>query len=160
MFELFTIIHFHSKFDFIYLVQKQNGVLGVAGCVFCVTNYIYVQALAINDSYSLNKFSKMSILLVWVCLKRFEFYLIDNNLRCLQHGGVYGITKVSLVKQKISCCKCLFKNIVIIHFGSIYGLCMHKNVIIVDIYNNFFEYIKIFLIICKMVIGVTCLPLE
>ena len=37
-------------------------------------------------------------------------------------GGVYGITKVSLVKQKISCCKCLFQNTVIVQDGSIYGL--------------------------------------
>ena len=64
MFEVFIIIDFHSKFDFIYLVQKQDGVLGVADCVFGVTNYTYVQALAINDSYSLIEFSKMSILLV------------------------------------------------------------------------------------------------
>ena len=142
------------------LVQKQDGVLGVADCVFCVTNYTCVQALAINDSYSLIEFSKMSILLVWVCLKRFVFYKIDNYLRCLQHGGIYGVTKVSLVKQKISCCECLFQNTVIVHFDSIYGLCMHKDVIIVIIYNCFFDYIKIFLILSKMVIGVTFLSLE
>ena len=52
----------------------------------------------------------------------------------MQQGGVYGVTKVSLVKQKISCCKCMFQNTVIVQFGSIYGLCMHKEVIIVDIY--------------------------
>ena len=54
----------------------------------------------------------------------------------------------------------LFKNIVIVPFGSIYGLCMHKQVIIVDIYNSYFEYIKIILFLCKMVIGVTFLSLE
>ena len=161
MFEVFIIIDFHSKFDFIYLVQKQDGVLGVADCVFCVTNYTCVQALAINDSYSLIEFSKMSILLVSVCLKRFVFYKIDNNLRCLQHGGVYGVTKVSWVKQKISCCECLFQNTVIVHFDSIYGLCMHKEVIIVVyICKSSFEYIKIFFFLCRMVIGVTFLSLE
>ena len=54
----------------------------------------------------------------------------------MQQGGVYGVTKVSLVKQKISCCKCMFQNTVIVQFGSIYGLCMHKEVIIVDICNS------------------------
>ena len=79
----------------------------------------------------------------------------------MQQAGVYGVTKVSLVKQKISCCKCLFQNTVIVHFDSIYGLCMHKDVIIVIIYNCFFfDYIKIFLILNKMVIGVTFLSLE
>ena len=131
---LFTIIHLHLKFDFIYLVQKQNGVLGVTGCVFCVTNCTRVKALAKNDSYFLIDFSNISILLVWVCLKSFEICRINNDLRCMQQAGVYGVTKVSLVKQKISCCKCLFQNAVIVQFGSIYGLCMHKEVIIVDIY--------------------------
>ena len=37
----------------------------------------------------------------------------------MQQGGVYGITKFSLVKQKISCCKCLFQNAVIVKFGPI-----------------------------------------
>ena len=46
----------------------------------------------------------------------------------MQQAGVYGVTKVSLVKQKISCCKCLFQNTVIVQDGSIYGL----EVIIVD----------------------------
>ena len=32
----------------------------------------------------------------------------------MQQGGVYGVTKVSLVKQKISCCKCMFQNTVIV----------------------------------------------
>ena len=57
-------------------------------------------------------------------------------------------------------CKCLFKNTVIVQFGSIYGLCIHKEVIIVDIYNSSFEYIKIFFILCKMVIGLTFLSLK
>ena len=81
---LFTIIDFHLKFDFIYLVQKQNGVLGVTGCVFCVTNCTRVKALAKNDSYFLIDFSKISILLVWVCFKSFEICRINNDLRCMQ----------------------------------------------------------------------------
>ena len=37
----------------------------------------------------------------------------------MQQGGVYGITKLSLVKQKITCRKCLFQNAVIVKFGPI-----------------------------------------
>ena len=66
-----------------------------------------------------NWLSKNSILLIWVCLKSFEICRIINYLRCMQQGGVYGVTKVSLVKQKISCCKCLFQNTVIVQDGSI-----------------------------------------
>ena len=62
---LFIIIDFHLKFNFIYLVQKQNGVLGVTGCVFYVIICTSVKALAENDSYYiLNDFSNISILLV------------------------------------------------------------------------------------------------
>ena len=63
---LFTIIDFLFKFIFIYLVQKQNGVLGVKGCIFCVTNCTRENALAKDDSYFLIAFSKISILLVGV----------------------------------------------------------------------------------------------
>ena len=131
---LFTIIDFHLKFDFIYLVQKQNCVLGVTGCVYCVTNCTRVKALAKNDSYFLIDFSKVSIMLVWLYLKSFEICRINNDSRCMQQGVVYGVTKVSLVKRKIPCYKYLFQNTVIVQNGSIYGLCMHKEVIIVDIY--------------------------
>ena len=73
------------------MVQKQNGVLGVTGCVFCVTNCTRVKALAKYDSYFLNDFSKISILLVCVCLKSFEICRIYNDLRCMQQGCVYGV---------------------------------------------------------------------
>ena len=73
----------------------------------------------------------------------------------MQQAGVFGVTKVSLVKQKISCCKYVFQNTVIVQICSIYGLCMHKEFIIVDICKSSFEYIKIFFFLCKMVIGVT-----
>ena len=40
------------------------------------------------------------------------------------------------------------------------GLCMHKEVIFVDICNSSFKYIKIFFFLCKRVIGVTFQSLE
>ena len=73
----------------------------------------------------------------------------------LDYGWVFGVTKLSLVKQKISCCKCSFQNTVIVQDCSIYGLCMHKETIIIDIYYSSIEYLKIFLFLYKMVIGVT-----
>ena len=87
LFGVWKFIHnnrVHLKFYFIYLVQKQNGVLGVTGCVFYVINCTSVKALAENDSYILNNFSSISILLVWVCLKGLEIYWINNDLRCFK----------------------------------------------------------------------------
>ena len=49
----------------------------------------------------------------------------------------------------------LFQNTVIVQFGSIFGLCMHKELINVDICNSSLEYVKISIIVCKIVFGKT-----
>ena len=41
------------------------------------------------------------ILFVQVCLKSFEICRINNDLRCTQQVGVYGVTEVSLVMLKM-----------------------------------------------------------
>ena len=71
-------------------------------------------------------------MLVRVCLKSFEICRINNDLRCMQYGGVFGVTEVSLVKELVSCCK---RHAAI---WLIYGLFMHKEVMIVDIRNSSF----------------------
>ena len=128
---LFRIIDFHLWFDFLIFSTETewrpwcntwcllwaNMCVFVQACVFvckhvclCASMCACVQALGKNDSYIWIDFSKQGIMLVRVCLKSFEIYWIKNDFsRCLQQGGVYGVRNVSLVKQLVSCCKCLFQ---------------------------------------------------
>ena len=123
-----------------------------------VTNCTCVQTLAKKWQLFFNwLFQNFPFLLAWVCLKRFEFFWIIHDFKMLAtwwclwcYKKCLWWNKRYLVPEHSHC----------IQFGSIYGLCMHKQVIIVDIYKSFFEYIKVFFFLWKMIIDVTFLSLE